>query len=101
MGGEPGDQYAIDRSGKAPDRKSNKDGQSQLHITNDPAAMIPPKAMMAPTDRSIPPLRMTKSMPRLISPFVTIWRDKLIKFEWVRNCPTRVRLQRGARRRAP
>ena len=47
--------------------------------------MIPPNAMIAPTDRSIPPLRMTKSMPRLISPFVTIWRAKLIKFDWVKK----------------
>ena len=50
-----------------------------------PVAMIPQSATIDPTERSTPPVRMTMSMPRLMSPLVTIWREMLMRLRDVKN----------------
>ncbi len=52
----------------------------------DPTAL---RASMAPTDRSIPPERMTKVIPRLIKPRIVICLMMLKKFGTVRKASER------------
>jgi hypothetical protein len=50
-----------------------------------PQAMIPHRATVQPTDRSMPPVRMTMSIPMLMRPFVTTCREILRRFLDVKN----------------
>ena len=47
--------------------------------------MIPVNPTIDPTDRSIPPVRITISIPRASRPVVTIWRSRLVRLLSVRN----------------
>ena len=50
-----------------------------------PETTMAAKATTGPTDRSMPPVRITTSMPRLMSPLVTICRSRLLMLRWVKN----------------
>ncbi len=43
-----------------------------------PAAMVPDSAITAPTDRSMPPVRITNVMPTAISALIETWRRMLV-----------------------
>ena len=58
-------------------------GMPSLSAT--PANNTPPSATTEPTLRSMPPVRITISMPRLISPLATIWRSRLPILRSVKN----------------
>ena len=47
--------------------------------------MMPHRATVQPTDRSMPPVRMTMSIPMLMRPFVTTCREMLRRFREVKN----------------
>ncbi len=50
-----------------------------------PAVTMPEKATTDPTDRSMPPVRMTTSMPNASRPVVTICLSRLVRLAGVRN----------------
>lgn len=57
---------------------ASHDGRPLLVIR--PAHRQPDTAMMEPTDRSMPPMRMTMVMPQARNTFVDIWRMTLKMF---------------------
>ena len=52
------------------------------HFTWKPAAIIPVKATTDPTDKSMPPRRITKVIPTAITPIIETWR---ITFKMLRG----------------
>ena len=50
-----------------------------------PVASRPASASTEPTERSMPPVRITISIPRLRKPLVTICRETLTMLRWVRK----------------
>ena len=56
-----------------------------LNVRVDDAATAPQIAMIVPTDRSIPPVRMTKVMPMARIPLIEVWRSTLMMLREVRK----------------
>ncbi len=60
-------------------------GSGRCWFWTIPETTIAANATTGPTDRSMPPVRMTTSIPRLINPLVTIWRSRLLMLRCVKN----------------
>ena len=63
--------------------------------------MIPHSATVEPTDRSTPPVRITTSMPMLMRPLVTIWREMLMRFLEVKKVSETSELMRISTTKIP
>jgi hypothetical protein len=59
---------------------------SPMLVLANTAAAMPPKAKTEPTDKSIPPVRMTNVMPIASKPLMDVCRSTLRRLTVVRKC---------------
>ncbi len=65
-----------------------------------PETMTAASATTEPTERSIPPVRITTSIPRLSMPLVTACRPRLLRLRWVKKTSDTVAVKTRRRTKA-
>ena len=86
----------------APTTKQIKMARSRgIPPFDKPETMIAARATTDPTERSMPPVRTTTSMPRLSSPLVTACRPRLLRLRWVKKTSDTVAVMTRRSTKAP
>ncbi|MBM2844505.1 MAG: hypothetical protein HW404_2342 [Anaerolineales bacterium] len=73
---------------------------SAIPSFDKPETMTAASATTEPTERSMPPVRITTSIPRLSKPLVTACRPRLLRLRWVKKTSDTVAVMTSRTRKA-